>query len=150
MKKSILLMIAIGGLFLASCTSVNKSMREPMTRVELYADDFDLSQQVSASAQTTRILLIDFARLFKKESGSVNKDGGTSISLYNFSVPVIGDLIADPTAGYALYNLMEANQGYDVIFYPQYKTKVVAPILGMGFIMSTTTVDVSARLGKFK
>lgn len=151
MKNSLLLFIAIGGLFLASCTAVNKTMREPFTRVELYADDFDLSSQVSASATTTQILMIDWARLFRKETGSVVGTTGAAGSFFGaFVAPVLGKVLSGQTANYALYNLMEANEGYDVIFYPSYKTTVSRPILGMGFLLTTTTVDVTAKLGKFK
>jgi hypothetical protein len=45
---------------------------------------------------------------------------------------------------------MEDNKGYDVIFYPQYTTKVSKPVLGMGFLMKITKVEVKARLGKLK
>jgi len=150
MKKSLLLYAAVGALFVSSCTTTNKTMREPMTRVELERGDFDLSQQVTASAQSTKILFIDFSRLFNAETGSVNKDQ-TSFNFSAgsmFNIPVIGDYIQDQTANYALYNLMQNNEGYDVVFYPQYKTKVQRPI-GLG-IYTITTVEVTARLGKFK
>lgn len=144
-------MIAVGGLFLASCTSVNRSMREPNTRVELYADDFELSSQVSASAKSTRIFGIDFERLFKQETGAVV--GGAAASALPLpvdvaSIPVIGGFVVNPTQGYALYNLMEANSGYDVVFYPSFKTTVERPI-GIP-IFTITTVEVTAKLAKMK
>ncbi len=150
MKKSLLLFAAVGALFITSCTTTNKSMREPMTRIELERSDFDLTQQVSATATSTRIVGIDFSRLFKAETGSVDKDQLSFNFSYgsSFSIPVIGAYIQDFTANYALYNLMENNQGYDVVFYPQYTTKVERPI-GLG-IYTITTVEVTARLGKFK
>lgn len=43
---------------------------------------------------------------------------------------------------------MDNNPGYDVIFYPQYETKVVKNILGLGFLSKITTVKTTARLGK--
>jgi hypothetical protein len=127
---------------MAGCTATHRTMREPNVLVELDKADFTLSGQVEASASTTRILSIDWARLFKKESGSVQ--GG----VMSFTIPVIGSLLMDPTANYALYNLMEANEGYDVVFYPQYSTTTKAPILGLGFLFKTTDVTVKARLGK--
>ncbi len=150
MKNSILLAIAIVGLFLASCTSVNRSMREPNTVLELYADDFDLSSQVSASAKSTRIFGLDFERLFKQETGSV-VGGAIALSPTALiaSVPVIGSFVNDPTAQYALYNLMEANAGYDVIMYPSYKTTIQKPLLGLP-IFTISTVEVTAKLGKMK
>ena len=43
---------------------------------------------------------------------------------------------------------MSQNKGYDVVFYPQYETKVQKPALGIGFITKITTVKTTARLGK--
>lgn len=143
-------MIAVGGLFLASCTSVNRSMREPNTRVELYADDFELSSQLSASAKSTRIFGIDFERLFNQETGSV-VGGATAampLPVDVAAIPVIGGFVVNPTQGYALYNLMEANSGYDVVFYPSFKTTVERPI-GIP-IFTITTVEVTAKLAKMK
>ena len=150
MKKTILLSLAFGALLVSSCTSVNRSMREPMTTVRLERADFDLSSQVTASAQATYIFGLDFSRLFKKESGGVDKDEISMSIGYgsSFSIPVIGNFVVDPTASYALFNLMSENEGYDVVFYPQYNTRTVMPI-GIP-IFKTTTVEVTARLGKFK
>jgi hypothetical protein len=127
---------------MAGCTATRRTMKEPNVLVELEKADFTLSSQVEASASTTRILSIDWARLFKKEAGEI-QSGALS-----FNIPVIGSLLVDPTANYALYNLMKANEGYDVVFYPQYSTTVKAPILGLGFLYKTTDVTVKARLGK--
>jgi hypothetical protein len=134
-------------LLISSCTSYNKTMREPNVRVELNKNDFSLSDQVKAEATSTRIVGIDFARIFKQKTGSIST-GSNSISLS--SIPVIGSFIVDPTSNYALYELMQNNPGYDVVFYPQFETKIVKPILGMGFIMTHTKVGVQARLGKLK
>jgi hypothetical protein len=43
---------------------------------------------------------------------------------------------------------MSSNPGYDVVFYPQFETKVVKPFLGLGFLTKITTVKTTARLGK--
>ena len=131
----------------SSCTTLNQSMREPNTKVNLNKSDFSLSEQVTAEATCTKILGIDFERLFTKKTGKV--DNGARISLISLaSIPVIGSFISDKTANYALYNLMNENPGYDVVFYPQYETKVLKPILGIGFITTITTVKTTARLGK--
>lgn len=132
-------------LTLSSCTSINKSMKEPFTRVELQLEDFELSDQVSAEASSTRILGIDFSRLFTVRTGTIeSQQVGFTIA----NIPVVGNIVADPTANYALYELMKANPGYDVVFYPSYESKVVRP-LGIG-IISKSTVKVTARLGKMK
>lgn len=131
---------------LSSCTTLNHQMREPNTRVNLDKSDFTLSEQVTAEAKTATVFGIDFARLFTKKTGVIEGGGSSSISLAN--IPVIGNLVADKTANYSLYNLMTSNPGYDVIIYPQYETKVVKPILGIGFLTKITTVKTTARLGK--
>lgn len=138
---------AIAIIALSSCTTVNKTMREPNTRVELTKGDFTLSEQVSAEAKTTKVIGIDWSRLFKKNMGTV-EGGGLSISVA--SIPVIGNIVADKTANYALHELMQKNTGYDVVFYPQYETVVSKPILGIGFFSKITTVKVTARLAKLK
>ena len=148
MKKfrySLFALLLIG--FMSSCTSYNLSMREPNARVMFDRNDFDLSTQVSGEAKRTTILMIDFKRLFTQRSGGIEGgSGGIDFS----SIPVVGSLISDPTVNYALYEMMEQNPGYDVVFYPQYSTKVSRPILGLGFILKTTRVKATARLGKMK
>ncbi len=120
---------------------MSHSMRELNTRVEFVKNDFNFSDQVTAEAKTTKILGIDWARLFKKKVGDTN--GNANV----VSIPVVGNLLVDRTSEYALYNLMENNPGYDVVFYPQYEKKVVKPFLGLGFIVKTSTVKATARLG---
>jgi len=145
--------IFIGALFasfltvFSSCTTLNNSMREPNSRVEFSKSDFSLSSQVTGEAKTVKVLGIDFERLFKSEAAKV--EGGSASSLVDLaSLPVIGNFVSDKTANYSLYNLMTNNPGYDVIFYPQYETEVVKPVLGLGFITKITTVKTKARLGK--
>jgi len=149
MKRFFYLSIAVIAISLfASCTSLNKTLREPNVRVELNKSDFSISDQFTAEAKSTKILGIDFDRLFKVETGTVEGSGvvGGLISLA--SIPVIGNVMADKTSNYALYELMNNNTGYDVVFYPQYETKVVKPIIGIGFLTKITTVKVTARLAK--
>jgi hypothetical protein len=138
-----IVMVVLIAMF-SSCTTLNKTMREPNARVELSKNDFTLSDQVSADAQTTKILGIDFARIFIKKTGTV--EGAASVSIA--SIPVIGNLIVDKTANYSLYELMSKNPGFDVVFYPQYETKTIKPILGIGILTKITTVKTTARLGK--
>jgi hypothetical protein len=147
MKKHIskLLLILAVITTLSSCTTINQSMREPNTRVNLNKADFTLSDQVSAEAQSVKILGIDFERLFMKKTGVI-EEGSSVISLA--SIPVVGNYIADKTTNYSLHELMTKNPGYDVVFYPQYETKIVKPVLGLGFILKITTVKSAARLGK--
>lgn len=130
----------------SSCSTLNHSMREPNTRVELNKSDFTLSDQVTGEAKSVKVFGIDWARLFTKKTGTVEGGGPTLISAA--SIPVIGNFVSDKTANYSLYELMNTNPGYDVVFYPQYETKVVKPILGIGILTKITTVKTTARLGK--
>ncbi len=132
----------------SSCTTLNHSMKSPNTLLELKKSDFKLSDQLSAEATSTTIVGVDWSRLFMNKSGNIEGGGAGAISLS--SIPVVGTLLMDKTCNFALYELMNANEGYDVVFYPQYETKVLKPILGLGFIMKTTTVKATARLGKLK
>lgn len=128
---------------ISSCTSTNKLMREPNSRVEFKKDDFTFSPQVTAEATSNQIFGIDFSRLFNQTTGSVNPTA--------FNVPVFGSVFfaPSPAASYALYELFKKNEGYDVVFYPQYETTVKRPI-GLGFIYKKTTVKVTAKLAKVK
>jgi hypothetical protein len=147
MKKSILLLSTI--LILStSCSSVHRTMREPNTYLELTKSDFNLSNQVSATASSTQILGIDFKRLFNQKTGAVNAGGNNSVSAS--SIPVIGSFVVNKTASYSLYELMLKNPNYDVALYPQFETKISRPFLGLGFIFKKTTVKTTSRLGQLK
>ena len=143
--RKILIIAAIIVLF-SSCSTLNHSMREPDTRVNLNKNDFLLSEQVSAEAKSVTVLGIDWARFFNKKTAAVDGEGTPSVS--KTCIPVIGNFLVDKTANYALYELMTGNPGYDVVFYPQYETKVIRPVLGIGFFTKITTVKTTARLGK--
>lgn len=130
----------------SNCSTLNHSMREPDTRVNLSKSDFSLSEQVSAEAKSVKVLGIDWKRFFNKKTAAVDGKGNPLISMV--SIPVIGNIITDMTANYSLYELMTGNPGYDVVFYPQYETKVIKPVLGIGFFTKIITVKTTARLGK--
>jgi hypothetical protein len=153
MKKRItsIAFICVSMLFVSSCTLKKNMIREPNVFVELEKDDFELSEQVSAEAVEKTILFVDWQRLTNKEVGVVD---GSQSPLPNpvdlVSVPVIGSYIASPAKNYALYNLLQANPGYDVVFYPQFEIVQEKPIIGIGFFKTVTTVKVTARLGKLK
>jgi hypothetical protein len=145
MKASLMGLALMLGM--TACTSTHRSMREPNVRVDLTKADFTLSDQVSGEASTTRIFWIDFTRLFNKTTGAIdNPAAAQAMPLSLTAIPVIGTALLDPTSNYALYEMMKSNPGYDVVFYPQYETKVIRP-LGIG-IVKTTTVKATARLGK--
>lgn len=135
MKKVVLLLACVIAVVMAtSCQSYRHTMREPNVKVTLNSNDLELSSQVSAEATVTRIVGLDWARLFGKTETGVT--------------PVLGAIL--PTgANYALYKLMQENPGYDVVIYPQVEAHRHAPILGTD-LYSKTTYKVTARLGKLK
>jgi len=133
----------------ASCSSTKQTMRDANARVELQKSDFTFSEQVSAEATTTKVFGIDLARLFVKNTGTIETGAAAAMAINIASIPVVGNVLGDKTCNYALYELMQKHPGYDVVFYPQYETKVVKPI-GIGFLLKTTTVKVKSRLGKLK
>lgn len=150
MKKQILklaMLVAIIAVF-SSCTTLNRTIKEPNSRVELNKTDFDFSDQVTGEAKTVTIIGIDWKRLLHKKMGTI--DGGAVFPVSIASIPIVGNFISDKTANYALYEIMMAHPGYDVIFYPQYETRIQAPVLGIGFFYKITTVKTTARLGKLK
>lgn len=151
MKKISLLLVAASLIFLTSCININKSIREPNTRVNLNKADFTFSDQMKGEAKTVQILGIDFQRLFMKKTGTVNKDGGAGapLGINIASIPVVGNILVGPTASYALYDMMDKNPGYDVVFYPQFETTIRRPI-GFGFLFKITEVKATARLAKIK
>ena len=148
MKKTLAILVLAIGILSTSCSNINKSIREPNSRLNLEKKDFTFSDQVSGEATTTKILSIDWARLFHKESASNSNDNlRPSLPINIATVPVIGGFIIDPTSGYALHDMMKKNPGYDVVFYPQYEVTVKRPI-GIGFLYKVISVKATARLGK--
>ena len=138
--------VIVSAILFSSCTAIDRTIREPNTRLQLTKSDFTISEQHSGEATTVQIIGIDWARLFMKRAANSEGSGGISVS----SIPIIGNFLADRTANYALYEILQANPGYDVALYPQYETKVIRPILGIGFLTKVTTVKATTRLGKLK
>ena len=126
---------------ISSCTTINKSIKQPFSSVDIRMDDFDLTEQKTAKATSVTIMGIDFQRLFLKKMGP-----GSTVS----SIPVLGQYLGDATTSYAMYNLLEENDGSDFIFYPQIERKTVCPILGICIINRVSIVEVKAKLGTFK
>jgi hypothetical protein len=143
-----LAVLMAGMLFFTGCTTVHKTMREPNARVEFEKGDFEFSPQLTATATSNMIFNIDWQRIFKQETGSV--DGASLAPIDLALIPVVGTMVGNRTANYALYELMKANPGYDVVFYPQFLIKTEKPVLGIGFIYKTTTVTTTARLARIR
>lgn len=148
-----------------SCPISSRSMKSSPDYLLLNRTDFELSDQVKAEATTTRVLGVDWARLFRWESAAVGADLSQSSGLptgtvsasgngnitsigYNIfaNLPIIGSIIKGNTAAYALSNLMRDTPGYDVILYPQY----YRTIKGFPPFYSKTKVKITARLGRLK
>ena len=134
--------------FFANCSSTKLTMKGTTPTIELNSGDFDLSKQLSADAQETKIFFIDFKRLFNKKLASIDGQGLSTLSAA--SIPVLGSYLSSFAKDYALYNLMENNKGYDVVLYPQFSVKRNCPVLGLCFLTDITKVTVKARLAKLK
>ena len=139
-KLRFVLILGVVALLATSCNSYRHTMREPNTHVEFYAGDFELSEPVTAEATVTRVLCIDWERTFGTQKAGFANNGS--------ELPIIGNMVYGG-ANIALYKLLQANPGYDVIFYPQVEEHKSAPIFGTD-LYSTTTYKVTARLGKMK
>lgn len=162
-------------LALSSCRVSDYAMRSPHYRIDFRGDDFDFSEQVVAEASSTRVLMVDWNRLFKWDGGSARSDrfgdnfdnkqfyGGVGLStavnlasessanpalgLFSIpNIPVIGNNQKGRMSAYALYNLMSENPGYDFVIYPQFETeRFYVPLF-----YSKRKVKVTARLGRIK
>ena len=158
----LLFAFATSHLFFSGCSISNQSMKYPNYHIEFYKGDFEYSPQVKAEATSVRILMIDWQRLLTWQSGQIDLEGkdepldnvvvnsnivtGNIVGGISALIPVMGDYMKGRVASYALYNLMEENPGYDLVIYPQYKTKkFIIP-----FFYSKRTVEVTAGLGKIK
>ncbi len=139
--KHLSMIMAICGVvaLFSSCTSSRHSMREPNVRVELTANDFELSDQVTGEAKVVRVFGIDWARLFSEKTGETG-------AAQSVNIPIVGNLVAGNGSNYAIYDLMQKNPGYDVVVYPQ----VESHRTNFLFLFTSTDYKVTARLGKLK
>lgn len=162
MKKYHLILLLIPILF-SSCSIMDRTMQTPNYHIEFYKADFDYSEQVVAEATITRILCIDWSRVFNWNAATISNSTDASsagigvslsavvpiepiVGMISTFVPVLGEQAKGKINAYALYNLMADNPGYDVVIYPQYETKkYIIP-----FIYSKRTAKVTARLAKIK
>ena len=141
--------------FLSSCVTSNRTVKQPDTYLQLKRSDFEISDLKTANATTTQILCIDWKRIFNKSKASSNDMLTNDIELWSmyYSAPIFGpiayDYILDKTTDYAMWELMQSNPGYDVIMYPQVERHIKRPI-GIGWLYREIDVTVSARLAKIK
>lgn len=134
MKKALVILLAVAAFAATSCSTTIKSMKEPIVQFQLNSNDYVLSEQVTGEAVVTRVLNIDWARLF------VNKLGMTTSPIYGITTTMSLD------DAYAIYDLLEKHPGYDFVMYPQFTT--VAE--GIEGLYVKKTIKVTARLGKIK
>jgi hypothetical protein len=134
MKKSFFIALLAVLALATSCSATLKSLQEPRSHFEFTANDITVSAPVTGEATVTRILGIDWARLFTSTAGFIESNAS-----------IIGALL-NADEYYALYDLLEKNPGYDFVLYPQTTTKTT----GVQGIFTTTEVKVTARLGKLK
>lgn len=141
-----LLFLLPSTLLIWNCSTTNLSMQSPSPLIEFKREDFKISQQHSAEASETKIIGIDFKRIFASKSASIGSNSPISSS----SIPVIGNYISSFAKDYALYNLMSNNPGYDFVLYPQFKIKKTCPILGICILLQVNDVTATARLAGIK
>jgi len=131
-------LVILAVMTLASCSSVSHSMREPLVRFDLNANDMELSAPVTGTATSVRVLGVDWQRLFSTNYASTG-------------IYVIGDIMNSNVVlgskDYAVYDLIEKNPGWDFVVYPQYHTDSYR-VWGLGLIYSRTTTTVTARMGR--
>ncbi len=135
MKKSFfIVLMAVVAFAATSCSTSLKSVKEPLVHFQLNSSDYVLSEPVTGTAVVTRVIGIDWRRIFTNKYGSVNS-------------PIFGTTqVTSLDDMYAIYDLLEKNPGYDFVMYPQFS------IVSNGFegIYVRKTIKVTARLGKMK
>lgn len=141
-------------LLLASmaCTVTTKRIREVDYPFTTRNPPYAFSKWQVATGRQTKILTVDFKRLFNRQVGVIDSP--------QWSYPVALDssryLPQRYNAGYsyfgaraynqAIYNLISENPEYDVIAQPSFEVKrFVVP-----FLYARTTVTLKARLGKWQ
>src|SRR4051812_18888494 len=77
MTKNFFAGLCLAGIFaLSSCTTYQRTMTDSNSRVNFTSKDFAITPSYGGFAQQTRILGIDWARLFTHKEGSVNDGMG--------------------------------------------------------------------------
>ncbi len=130
-----LLILGVTTLLLASCSITQQTIKEPHALVRFQKAEFNYSQQVEGHASSTKIVGIDWKRLFDTQQGKITK---------SFGAFIYGNVPNSKEEQYALYNLMTNNPGYDLIVYPQYIINTKAP--GIGLFYKKTDIVAKARL----
>jgi hypothetical protein len=137
MKKTIFKMTLVFtmALFVMGCSSMNRTIKESSINVDFNRNDFEFSDQLSATGVQVKIFGVDWKRLFHKENGGFSK------------ASVMGNQVKLSTAdSYAISELLKTYPGYDVVFYPYFERKHKRFLI----FFSKDEVLVKARLAKIK
>ena len=129
MKKLLFALLAAVCLMATSCSTYYRSMKEPNVLVKLTPADYTLSEPVTAEVSVTYIFGIDFEHLFNDKSAHTG---------------ILGSVLNTHAQSIAIYEVLEANPGYDFVMYPQFKSESHGIPL-----FEKETVTVTCRLGKF-
>ncbi len=144
-KLSVLFCIVAIAASFTACRTAGNAVASQNILYEFGRNDMDVSDQKSAEASSTKIIGIDFARLFNKESGNFNSEGYAGV--VKGQIPIVGVIINPTTVqNYALYNLLKAEPTYDFVLYPRFEQETK----GIPFLFTTTKAKVTAKLGKIK
>lgn len=139
MKKVLFLLVAtVIAMSFGSCVSTHSSIASTMPEIQLKPEHLEVTAPMEATAVTTRIIGVDWERLFSKRTATIR--GTVYSSIVSF----------DKTDEYAIFNLLRQNEGYDMVLYPKFERVERKPVLGIGMIYSVTEVKVSARMAKLK
>ena len=153
MRKSILtLFLSVCLLGLSSCTVTTKRIREVDYPLLTRNGPYQFSEWQVAKGTQTKILTIDFKRLFSKQIGVIDSP--------QWAFPVAADssrylpqryttgnsLFGAGAYDQAIYNLITDNPDYNVIAQPLFEVKRFVVTL----FYARTTVSLKARLGRWQ
>lgn len=164
---------ALLALTISSCTVSRNSMREANYQLWLHHEDLEYSSQLTGTANQTKVLAIDWNRLFGKQKwnygnfgglpeGPVNRQGqgnaglnliqastnGITTSNSGFQAVyngVIGVSNFNRVEQMAMHDLIQKNPGYDLVMFPQFTSR--RKWFGVG---NKTEVVCTAKLAKLK
>lgn len=113
------------------------------TQLQIRPFDLDITSSRTASATVTRVVGIDFMRLFSVKGANFSRNGVAN----SYPIPVIGNEVVSPDQFYALHALIEENNGmeYDMVLYPKFERKITSFI-----VFSITQTTVTAKFAKLK
>ena len=143
LSKITLFIAIVATVTLSSCRSSQIGMVNTDTQLQLRTFDLEMTNNRTATATVTRVLGIDFQRLFNVEKANFSRNGYASV----YQVPVMGAEIVTPDQAYALRALVDENNGteYDMVLYPRFSRKTTSFI-----VFTTTETTVTAKLAKLK